>query len=976
MEPLLVKIFATALALSQVTTVPDAVKTRFERTVDEPRVAELLRAGCTHMRKAFDIEDINLDELISTAMEDPQAIAGESKAFRGINFGDLITAYRQFCKNEPVPAPAVDLGDVVDFYNKALTDLPDHNKLKGLKLPGASVVLDRKGERFAEVFEENQRRVWMVLADIPEHVQKAFIAAEDKRFYEHKGVDERGLIRAFIGNLAQSGRPQGGSTITQQIVKNLLVGEDLTYERKIREMVVASRVEHSLSKPEILELYLNSVYLGRSSWGIELAARSYFGKSAKDLTLMEGALLAGLTKGPNYFSPDRHPGRAQERLAYVLSRLQEDGVTSESAGRGLPMLPTMVAFERPRREIGFHFVDQVAREAKGLAGIEAITANSYTVRSTISPPLQRAVEEALQEGLWRYERSTNRLTFRGAEANLSQALKRVEAGRAAGEKRPAWQVALAQARLPLYDVHWSPAIIVEKPGGKKNESWKVGLADGRVLPLSLDVAPQRKLALNDVVFVRVTDATSNNKGKSGARAELRVRPTVQGSIVVLENKTGRILAMAGGFSYPLSQLNRATQAVRQPGSAIKPLTYLAALGRGLQPNTLVSDDPITLPPIGNGRVRDRDYWTPKNYDGGAGGILTLRRALEYSRNLATVHLLEGGVADSPETSLDRLCGLAMEAQIYQECVRYYPFVLGAQPVRAVDLAAFYAAIANEGVRPTPHVIDSIERNGLVIYRHDTKGDARIGSVDRVAFYQLKTMMQGVLARGTARSIAYMSPYVAGKTGTSDNENDAWFVGFTNDVTVAVWLGYDNAAGKRRTLGGGATGGHVAVPIFEPVMQAVWAQFAPKTALAPPSPEAKRYLSCRAEPEMGQMQAPVRQAMTECFRIDASGQIVDTQYQLVSRDDFYISRETGGYYGISPNPNPFGYSPGYDARQRYYNPGYGQSYGPTYGQGYYDQYGRWYQRDTGRPQAPVPAAPRDYYGRRIDPNYWGNGWRYY
>jgi membrane carboxypeptidase/penicillin-binding protein len=976
MEPLLVKIFATALALSQVTTLPDAVKTRFERTVDEPRVAELLRAGCTHMRKAFDIEDINLDELISTAMEDPQAVAGESRAFRGINFGDLITAYRQFCKNEPVPAPAVDLGDVIDFYNKALTDLPDHNKLKGLKLPGASVVLDRKGERFAEVFEENQRRVWVVLADIPEQVQKAFIAAEDKRFYEHKGVDERGLIRAFIGNLAQSGRPQGGSTITQQIVKNLLVGEDLTYERKIREMVVASRVEHSLSKPEILELYLNSVYLGRSSWGIELAARSYFGKSAKDLTLMEGALLAGLTKGPNYFSPDRHPGRAQERLAYVLSRLQEDGVTSEPAGRGLPTLPTMVAFERPRREIGFHFVDQVAREAKGLAGIEAITANSYTVRSTISPPLQRAVEEALQEGLWRYERSTNRLTFRGAEANLSQALKRIEGGRAAGDKRPAWQVALAQARLPLYDVHWTPAIIVEKPGGKKNESWKVGLADGRVLPLSLDVAPQRKLALNDVVFVRVADGTSNNKGKSGARAELRVRPTVQGSIVVLENKTGRILAMAGGFSYPLSQLNRATQAVRQPGSAIKPLTYLAALGRGLQPNTLVSDDPITLPPVGNGRVRDSDYWTPKNYDGGAGGILTLRRALEYSRNLATVHLLEGGVADSPQTSLDRLCGLAMEAQIYQECVRYYPFVLGAQPVRAVDLAAFYAAIANEGVRPTPHVIDSIERNGLVIYRHDTKGDARIGSVDRVAFYQLKTMMQGVLSRGTARSIAYMSPYVAGKTGTSDNENDAWFVGFTNDVTVAVWLGYDNAAGKRRTLGGGATGGHVAVPIFEPVIQAVWAQFAPKTALAPPSSEAKRYLSCRAEAEMGQMQVPARQATTECFRIDASGQIVDTQYQLVSRDDFYVARETGGYYGISPNPNPFGYSPGYDPRQRYYNPGYGQSYGQSYGQGYYDQYGRWYQRDTGRPQAPVQAAPRDYYGRRIDPNYWGNRWRYY
>jgi hypothetical protein len=242
METLLVKIFATALALSQVTTAPEkAAATRFDRAADQAQVGELLRAGCAHMRKAFDIEDINLDELIATAMQDPRAIAGESKAFRGLNFADLLTAYRQFCKNEAVPEPAVDLSEVIDFYNKALTDLPDHNKLKGMKLPGASVVLDRKGERFAEVFEENQRRVWLVLADIPPHVQKAFVAAEDKRFYEHKGVDERGLIRAFIGNLAHSGRPQGGSTITQQVVKNLLVGEDLTYERR-RKCLNASKI--------------------------------------------------------------------------------------------------------------------------------------------------------------------------------------------------------------------------------------------------------------------------------------------------------------------------------------------------------------------------------------------------------------------------------------------------------------------------------------------------------------------------------------------------------------------------------------------------------------------------------------------------------------------------------------------------------------------------------------------------------------
>ncbi len=976
METLLVKMFATALALSQVATAPDAVKTQFDRAQDQPQVAKLLQAGCTHMRKAFDIEDINLEELIATALDDPQALTGEVKAFRGLNFADLHTAYREFCKNEQVPKPAVDLGDVIDFYNKAAADLPDHNKLRGLKLPGASIVLDGRGQRFAEVFEENQRRVWVALADIPEQVQKAFIAAEDKRFFQHKGIDERGLIRAFIGNLAQSGRPQGGSTITQQVVKNLLVGEDLSYERKIREMIVATRLESALSKQEILELYLNFVYLGRSSWGIELAARSYFGKTAKTLTLEEGALLAGLTKGPNYYSPDRHPGRAQERLAYVLSRLQEDGVIgAEQAGKGLPALPTLVAYEKPRRDIGFHFVDQVAREARAAAGIEAITAHSYTVRSTINPQLQRAVEATLQEGLWRYERGAGRLSFRAPEANLAAAIRRIEAERKAADKGPPWQQALRKARLPLYDVHWTPAVLLEKPG-KKGETWRVGLADGRILLLSVDNATaQRKLALHDVVLVRV----SEGKNKTAARAELRVRPVVQGMAVVLENKTGRILAMAGGFSYPLSQLNRATQAQRQPGSAIKPLSYLAALRSGLQPNTLVSDDPITLPPIGAGsRIRDQDYWTPKNYDGGAGGVLTLRRALENSRNLATVHLLDGGIESSPEASLDRLCALAMEAQIYKDCVRYYPFVLGAQPVRPVDLAAFYAAIANEGVRPSPHVIDSVERDGLVVYRHDPKSAVAIGSVDRAAFYQLKTMLQGVLARGTARSIGGLSSFVAGKTGTSDNENDAWFVGFTNDVTVAVWVGYDNADGKRRTLGGGATGGHTAVPIFEPIIQAVWAHAAARTALAPPSPEAKRQLSCRSiDLESGEaqqqqqqqqfgwpQQQPVARPFTECFRIDRTGRVLDTQYQLVSRESAYIYRDPR--YDVAPNPFPF-FAPFQSRQPSYYDPRRNNGY-------YQDGQGRYIQapRDSGQGQSPygrdprVQAPARDQYGREVRP----------
>jgi len=929
MDTLLVKIFATALTFSQVATAPDAVKTQFDPAQDVPQVVSLLRAGCAQMRKAFDVEDLNIDDLIATAMDDPEAISGGNAAFKGINIKDLHTAYRQFCKNETVASSPVDLAAVVDFYNKTLVDLPDHTRLKGLKLPGATLVMDGKGQRFAEIFEPDQRRVWVPLSEIPAHVRNAFVAAEDKRFFAHKGVDERGMIRAFIGNLAQSGRPQGGSTITQQVIKNLLVGEDVTYERKMREMVLASRVEHMLTKDEILELYLNSTYLGRGSWGIEMAARSYFGKSAKALTLREGALLAALTKGPNYFNPDRHPARVQERLAYVLGRMQEDGaITGDETKPSQNAMPAMVAYDRLRRDSGFHFTDHLAREAKSLAGLDALTADSYTVRSTIQPELQRATEAALQEGLARFEIDSGRVQFQAAEANLADAVRRLEAERKpaaakpvpaeapeiailqppparAGQKsapsksaqkiaperaaprppaeKPAWQAALEGARLPLYDVHWAVAVVLDR-SGKAGEGLRVGLADGRVLPLSVARASiNRALKSYDVVFVQVTDA----KGKS-PRAELRVRPLVQGAALVLENKTGRILAMSGGFSYPLSQLNRVTQSQRQPGSALKPLTYLAALQTGLQPNTLVRDEEITLPPMGGGRAREQDYWTPKNYDGGSAGVVTLRRALENSKNLATVNLLDGGIDSDPERSFNRICGLALEAQIYRECVRYYPFVLGAQPVRPIDLAAFYAGIANEGARPSPYAIEAIEHQGKTVYRHATAATVEVGSADRASFFQLKTMLQGVLQRGTAHAIGNLAPYVAGKTGTTDGENDAWFVGFTNDVTVAVWVGYDNADGRRRTLGGGQTGASVAIPIFEPIIQAVWAQYAPKTALSPPSPEAKRMLVARPiDLNSGDAVGSGGRGFVEYFRRDRGGEAVDTQFRLVSRADAYI-----------------------------------------------------------------------------------------
>jgi membrane carboxypeptidase/penicillin-binding protein len=516
-------------------------------------------------------------------------------------------------------------------------------------------------------------------------------------------------------------------------------------------------------------------------------------------------------------------------------------------------------------------------------------------------------------------------------------------------------------------------VVIDRPGTKRNADVKVGLADGRVLPLrSGSAITLKKLQLYDVVYVKVTDG----KGRAAARADLRVRPVVQGAALVMENKTGRILAMAGGFSYALSQLNRTSQTRRQPGSAIKPITYLAALRAGLQPNTLVRDEPITLPPI-NGSTRDRDYYTPKNYDGGAMGVLTLRRALENSRNLATVGLLDGAIDSTASASLDRVCELAQEAQLYAECQHYYPIVLGAQPVRLIDLAAFYAAIANEGARPAPHAIASVEQDGRVVWRDDTRAPVWLGSADRVAFYQLKSMLQGVVLRGTANSLRDLGAYVAGKTGTSEDENDAWFVGFTNDVTVAVWVGYDNANG-RRTLGSGATGGHTAVPIFRPIIEASWKYVARQAALAPPSAEARRQLvMLPVDLASGSRVADRSQGatITEAFRTDGRGRIDDTQYRIVSEADAGLRIEVDQY---GEQQYPEGYRSAYGDRQA--NPdGYGYRYfgGPQGGVSrvappspyqQQPQYGRGLFGSWSSQPPPQPQQPQ----RRFDPDYfWHN-----
>ena len=628
--------------------------------------------------------------------------------------------------------------------------------------------------------------------------------------------------------------------------------------------------------------------------------------------------------------------------------------------------------------------------------------------------MQHDAEAALQEGLARYEIANGRAQFRGPEANIADAVLKLQVDSPSG--MPAWQQALQAVHLPLYDVHWTPAVVLQK--ATNNSGFRVGLPDGRIAPLSIwNATIKRSLNLYDVVYVNVVEPkasaptknappknpasnqasnqTSSKSKPAGplAQAQLRVRPTVEGAALVLENKTGRILAMAGSFSYPMSQLNRTAQTARQPGSAMKPLTYLTALQHGLQPNTLVPNEPITLPPIGmdgrdaisreyDGTARPEDYWSPRNAENDEGGVFTMREGLEFSINIVTAHLLDGGIDPEPEKSLDDICATAVAAKIYPQCVRYYPFVLGAQPVRMIDLAAFYAAVANEGLLPQPHGIDSIEKDGKTVYQYPNTPLPRIGAADPASFYQLKTMLQGVVARGTARAIGALSPYVAGKTGTTEDAVDGWFIGFTNDVTIAVWVGYDNGNGKRLSLGSTATGARVALPIFQPIVEAIWAEhIAPKAPLAGPSAEAKRELvdipidfttGNRLDGSQNQQQGfsffsqPQRQsqgqAFIEHFRRGADGQADDTQYQLVSREDAYDQ------------------SQGSDDQNSFLGGGGSGQYGQWVGRSYYPNQG-WRQQQQSSPpqlfrgvfglfqpwtQQPPPPPPQNLFGgRRIN-----------
>lgn len=844
MNLLVIQILAIGLTLSQLFTRPvEQFKTEFNPATDEAQVAQLLTEGCAFNKKEFALEQANLNdffEMVITNFKNAQAKKAStpdpnspeekdldelldeldapktvSSFLERIDIPQTYAAYRQFCNGEKVENSPIHLSEVIAYYNKTLAGLPDHRQLKGRKLPGSTLVLDRNGKRFSEIYTDNNRRKWISINDMPEYLPKAFVSAEDKRFYEHHGIDIRGVIRAFTTSLASRKRPEGGSTITQQVVKNLLAGDDVTIERKMREMVLAARLETVLSKREILELYLNLVFLGRSSWGVEMAANSYFNKSVKQLTLSEAAILAALTRGPGKYSADAHPDALEERRLYVLSRMKDDHPGDPIDMQKLAAeKPKFATFESPRARAGYYFLDEIQRDARRAAGIASLTANSYVVRSTINTDLQRSADKALQDGLANYEAQAGRTPSYSAEGNLAEAIVKF---------KTTWQEELPKHHGKYWDIQWPLATVIDKRGG----SVKVGLGDGRTATLTNVSSHTRKaMKLYDLVRVEL------NEGRT-LTASLKIKPLVQGAVVVLEAKTGRVLAMSGGFSYAESQLNRVTRTTRQVGSTLKPFIYLAALNLGFQPNTLIPNVPVNLPPIDRGGK----WYSPRNYDRGSGGLVTIRQAVEQSLNLPTVRITSE-LRETAPLGLDYIRNLTRELGIYQNPVRYYPFVLGAQPTRLLDMAVAYATITNgangtaPGVKPTPHFIDTIEQDGKLVYERPrfSLQEVPLLAHDRVALFQIRHILEGTVSRGTATKLKDLTGFVAGKTGTTNNGNDAWFVGFTNDLVVGTWVGYDSTHVKS-SLGGKFTGGKVALPIAEKVIRDSFLYYKDKEPLA-------------------------------------------------------------------------------------------------------------------------------------------------
>ena len=713
---------------------------------------------------------------------------------------------------------ALGAGGVLYMYSK---DLPNHEQLAQYTPPTISRIYSGEGVLMDEFAQE--RRLFAPIEDIPEIVKHAFISAEDRNFYEHGGYDPLAMGSAFRDAVVTRGQTvRGASTITQQVMKNFLLSGDRTAERKIKEIILAARIEQTLGKDQILELYLNEIFLGQNSYGVAAAAQTYFNRTLDELEIHEAAFLAALPQAPSNYHPVRNRDRVLARRNWVLGQMFENGyIDAETlaAERAQPLRTVQNGdFDSFRESLPprDYFTDEIRRQLSDSFGEQEFFGGGLTIRATVDPDLQQAAARALRRGLERYDRS------QGVWRGTGEALEPEDLA-----SEEAWRAALARADVAR-DIHlenrWHPAVVLEV----SNERVVLGIEDvedtGTVARSDFDWARgtlTANLDVGDVVHVR---AITNDSDGSFVRWSLRQVPEVQGGFMAMDVNTGRVLAMQGGFSYQHSVFNRATQAMRQPGSAFKPFVFAAALDSGFSPATIVIDAPIEVE-TGAG------IWRPTNASNRFYGPTPVRTGIEMSRNLMTVRMAQ-------EVGMDVVAAYAERFGVYDRMQPFLANALGSQETTLFRMVAAYAMFANGGERVEPTLVDRVQdRWGRTIYRHDARtcldceaealspgqapriSAARQRIMDAITAYQLTSMLEGVTIRGTASRINLPAP-VAGKTGTTNEVRDVWFVGFSSNIAAGCYIGHD----RPRSLGRGVAGGNTCGPVFEEFMREAIAKY--------------------------------------------------------------------------------------------------------------------------------------------------------
>ena len=709
-------------------------------------------------------------------------------------------------------------------YQRITAELPTVNGLLQYQPPVMSRIYASDDRLIAELAKE--RRIFIPYTAIPDLVKQAFVSAEDQNFWTHKGVDPGAIARAAITDLIQIGknrRPIGASTITQQVARNMLLGSnERSLDRKVKEAVLAIRIEATLSKERILELYLNEIYFGLQSYGVAAAAQAYFDKSLDQITLPEAAFLASLPKAPNNYNPFRFPEAARARRDWVLDRMVDDhAITAEQAIAAKAGPVVTGTFHRPEIVTGSEwFGEEVRRELVDRFGADAATQGGLVVRTSFNPAMQTLADQALRRGLLNYDRAHG--GWRGPVARLDPA-----------QVRTGWSRSLlALPRPPGMIADWQLGVALEVGAAEARVAWTdtVGashmgsmlLADtGWARPSHNGVFGSNPRKMSDILQVGdvvMLEPAVAGQGKS-ERVLLRQVPQVQGALVSIDPVTGRVLAMSGGWSFESSQFNRATQAQRQPGSSFKPMVYLAAMQQGISPSQRVLDGPFELDQGAAG------VWRPGNYEKSFAGPISIHQALERSLNLVTVRLAQ-------KIGMDAVAANAIAFHVVDQMSHFLPNALGAVDTTVLRQAGAYASLDENGREVVPSLIDSVQdRDGHVIWRAPgltcdgcanpsqppQLGDVRAQLADPQSVFQTVMMMQGVVAHGTGFEAGkgLNRVAIAGKTGTTQDFNDAWFVGFTPVLVTAVWMGFDTPA----SLGKGETGGTVVAPIWHDFMEA-------------------------------------------------------------------------------------------------------------------------------------------------------------